>query len=115
MAYLALSVEDVIINKWRLMKGTLTIGRAASNDIQIKDGAVSSNHARFITGPDPFIDGQLITYIEDLESTNGTELNGNKITRVQLKDKDIITIGFNQFQLIENESNNLDETAIIVG
>lgn len=115
MAYLALSVEDVIINKWQLTKGTLTIGRAAGNDIQIKDGAVSSNHARLITGPDPFVEGQLITYIEDLESTNGTELNGKKITRVQLSPNDIITIGFNEFQLIDKESNNLDETAIIVG
>lgn len=115
MAYLALSVEDVIINKWQLTKGTLTIGRASSNDIQIKDGAVSSNHAKLITGPDPFVEGQLITYIEDLESTNGTELNGSKITRVQLSPNDIITIGFNEFQLIDKEPNKLDETAIIVG
>lgn len=115
MAYLALSVEDVIINKWQLTKGTLTIGRASGNDIQIKDSAVSSNHARLITGPDPFVDGQLITYIEDLESTNGTELNGKKVARVQLTPNDTITIGFNQFQLIDKEPNKLDETAIILG
>jgi len=115
MAYLALSVEDVIINKWQLDKGTLSIGRASGNDIQINDTAVSSKHAKLITGPDPFIEGRLITYLEDLESTNGTELNGTKISREQLNYDDIITIGFNQFQLIDKKSNNLDETAIIIG
>jgi len=114
MAYLALSVEDVIINKWQLTEGALHIGRAGNNDIQINDAAVSSQHARLITEPDPFIDGQLITYIEDLASTNGIELNGAKVTREKLNPDDIITIGFNQFQLIDKQSNNLDETAIII-
>ena len=49
MAYLALSVEDVIINKWPLVLGELTVGRANSNDIQITDGAVSAKHARLVT------------------------------------------------------------------
>ncbi len=115
MAYLALSVEDVIINKWQLVEGVLRIGRASSNDIQINDGAVSSKHARLVTEPDPFIDGQLISYLEDLASTNGTELNGNRVTREKLNHDDIITIGFNQFQLIDKQSNKLDETAIIIG
>jgi len=115
MAYLALSVEDVIINKWHLDKGILSIGRASSNDIQINDSAVSSKHAKLITGPDPFIEGQLITYLEDLDSTNGTELNGNKVSRELINLNDIITIGFNQFHLIDEQLNNLDETAIIIG
>lgn len=115
MAYLALSVEDVIINKWQLTKGTLTIGRSEENDIQINDAAVSSKHARLITGPNPFIEGQSITYLEDLESTNGTELNGREIARQQLDHEDTISIGFSKFQFIDKESNNLDETAIIIG
>ncbi|KGJ96268.1 FHA domain-containing protein [Colwellia psychrerythraea] len=115
MAYLALSVEDVIINKWPLVEGALDIGRASDNDIQINDAAVSSKHARLITELDPFIEGQLITYLEDLASTNGTELNGIKVTREKLNPDDIITIGFNEFQLIDNQSNKLDETAIIIG
>ncbi len=115
MAYLALSIEDVIINKWQLEKGELFIGRASRNDIQINDTAVSSKHAKLITGPDPFIEGQLITYLEDLDSTNGTELNGNKVSREKLNHEDVITIGFNQFKMVDKQSNNLDETAIIIG
>ena len=115
MAYLALSVEDVIINKWELTIGCLVIGRASSCDIQINDPAVSSNHARLVTEADPFIDGQLITYLEDLGSTNGTELNGSKVVREKLNPDDVINIGFNQFCLIDKQANNLDETAIILG
>lgn len=115
MAYLALSVEDVIINKWQLTEGTLAIGRASTNDIQINDAAVSSKHAQLVTKPDPLIEGQLATYLEDLGSTNGTELNGRKVSRQKLNNDDIIKIGFNQFHLKENQSNNLDETAIIIG
>ena len=70
---------------------------------------------QLITEPDPFIDGQLITYLEDLGSTNGTDLNGRRISRETLSHDDIITIGFNQFQLIDKESTTLDETAIIIG
>ncbi|WP_057832096.1 FHA domain-containing protein [Colwellia sp. TT2012] len=110
MVYLALSVEDVIINKWPLVEGVLLIGRASSNDIQINDAAVSSKHARLITEPDPYIDGQLITYIEDLASTNGTELNGNKVSRERLNHDDMVTIGFNQFQLIDKQQNSCNET-----
>jgi pSer/pThr/pTyr-binding forkhead associated (FHA) protein len=115
MAYLALSVEDVIINKWELTIGSLVIGRSSLCDIQINDPAVSSSHAKLVTEEDPFIDGQLVTYLEDLNSTNGTELNGEKVTRETLKADDIINIGFNQFCLIDKQGNDLDETAIILG
>ncbi len=115
MAYLALSVEDVIINKWQLTEGILQIGRASTSDIQINDAAVSSQHARLITEQDPHIEGQLVTYLQDVGSTNGTELNGIKVTQEKLKHDDVITIGFNQFQLIDKPSNSLDETAIIIG
>jgi hypothetical protein len=38
-----------------------------------------------------------------------------KIAHEKLNADDIITIGFNQFQLFDKKSNNLDETAIIIG
>jgi pSer/pThr/pTyr-binding forkhead associated (FHA) protein len=114
MAYLALSVEDVIINKWELTEGILVIGRSSECDIQINDPAVSSNHARLITEADPFVYGQFITQLEDMHSTNGTELNGAKVRRAQLAPNDIVSIGYNKFQLIDKKSNRLDETAIII-
>lgn len=114
MAYIALIVEDVIINKWELIEEVTILGRAKDCDVQIEDQSVSSKHARIVAEPDPFLDGNRIMFIEDLKSTNGTKVNGNLISKQKLSDGDSLNIGFTDFQYIENESNNLDETAVIL-
>jgi len=65
---------------------TRTIGRKATNDIVIDNLAVSGFHAR--------IESVVTTFIlRDLESTNGTFVNKEKITVHNLKHKDVILIG----------------------
>lgn len=64
----------------------LTIGRKAGNDLVIEDQAVSGRHARIVKI-------HAVYFIEDLKSTNGTFVNGQKIDRKQLKDTDVIGIG----------------------
>jgi len=114
MAYLALIVEDVIINKWELVEEIIILGRAKDCDIQIDDQSVSSKHARIVLENDPYLDGNKLSFLEDLKSTNGTELNGKSVARERLSDGDFLKIGFTQFQFIENQNNNLDETAVIL-
>lgn len=114
MAYLALIVEDVIINKWQVSEKGLLIGRAKGCDVQIDDQSVSSKHARLVVEVDAFFKEDKHYYIEDLKSTNGTECNEKKIERKKLVDGDIIKIGFNQFQFVSNNNIDLDETAIII-
>ncbi len=64
--------------------GTLTIGRADDNDIVLTDSVVSGHHCR-ITGPATLV---------DLGSTNGTLVNGSRISgRQELRNGDRITIG----------------------
>jgi len=63
---------------------TANIGRSADNDIVLDDPAVSSEHAKV-----KFENGKFVLY--DLASTNGTYVNGNKITREELKDGDTVT------------------------
>jgi pSer/pThr/pTyr-binding forkhead associated (FHA) protein len=65
---------------------SLTIGRRADNTLAIEDSAVSGHHARIAKV-------QTIFFLEDLMSTNGTAINGRPITRHQLHDADVITIG----------------------
>jgi len=115
MAYLALIVEDVVINKWELNQDELLIGRVKYCDIHIEDRAVSSKHARLTVKEVPYEQGGNVVLLEDLNSTNGTELNGNLVSRQLLKNGDIIKIGFNQFKFVEGSTLNLDETAVIVG
>ncbi|MDX1583329.1 MAG: FHA domain-containing protein, partial [Thermoanaerobaculia bacterium] len=64
----------------------LTIGRAPTNDIRLEDKSVSGSHAR-ITSTE---EGHLL---EDLGSSNGTYVNGNKIDEAILRDKDRIRLG----------------------
>lgn len=114
MAILALVVEDVVIKKWALEDEVLIIGRSDDCDIQIDDQSVSSKHARLVVEADPYLDNSVSVYLEDLRSTNGTELNGKKVSREKLADNDLIKIGFNQFRFIGNEKNNLEDTAVIL-
>lgn len=114
MAYLALIVEDVVINKWQITEEVVIIGRAKDCDIQIDDQSVSSKHARLIVEKDAYLDDAENIYIEDLKSTNGTEVNGKEVKKRKLEDGDILKIGFNQFRFVNTSSLGLDETAVIV-
>jgi hypothetical protein len=64
------------------------IGRESDNDIVISDQTVSRNHGVIYFEPDGY------TYFEDLDSSNGSFVNGNKIYgRVQLQNTDILKVG----------------------
>jgi pSer/pThr/pTyr-binding forkhead associated (FHA) protein len=65
---------------------TITIGRKPDNSLVIEDPAVSGHHARIVKI-------QAVFFLEDLMSTNGTTINGRPVTRHQLHDTDVITIG----------------------
>ena len=66
----------------------ITIGRARTNDVELDgDDFASARHARF----EPRRDG---VYVEDVGSTNGTFLNGTKLTRARkLKPGDVVKVG----------------------
>jgi hypothetical protein len=70
-----------------LLDDEYLIGRDASNPISIADNSISSRHARIIRGSDGF-------FIEDLQSRNGTFVNGGKVTdRRLLANNDLVRIG----------------------
>ncbi len=64
----------------------VTIGRAPDNGIQLNDPSVSGKHAQLVAAGDTY---QLV----DLDSTNGTIVNGNAVTRVTLRPGDLIRFG----------------------
>lgn len=81
-----------------------TIGRKADNNLAIEDHTVSSRHARIIKV-------QSVYFLEDLNSTNGTAVNGKLAEWAQLHDADVITIG--QHRLIFQDSPSCPaETAV---
>jgi len=64
----------------------VVIGRSRECDLRVPDGNASRRHAEVKQNGDSYV-------VIDLESTNGTELNGRRITRETLNDGDRITIG----------------------
>ena len=64
----------------------LTVGRVADNKIQIEHASVSGHHAIFKLD-------QLDYTIKDLDSTNGTRINGERITQQKLRRNDILRLG----------------------
>lgn len=71
-----------------LTKERITIGRHADNDIPLADKAVSGHHAVVITILQD-------SFLEDLDSTNGTQVNGKAIAKHPLSHGDVISIGRN--------------------
>lgn len=71
---------------YTLREGAIAVGRDTDNDIQFMSDRVSRHHARFQNL-------SAACRIEDLNTTNGTFVNGRKITSYDLKQGDQITIG----------------------
>ena len=73
---------------FRLLPGTLkTMGRAPRADFVVDAPLVSRVHCRFVLGPDNTLS------LEDLGSTNGTFVNGQKAAKAVLADGDKVTVG----------------------
>jgi len=81
--------------RFALVKGTITIGRSASCDIQILTHFVSREHARLTVSTR----GGVV--IEDLGSTNGVFVNSVRVDRHELHHGDVVTVGESQFRFLE--------------
>ena len=86
MARLILSMDGLVLKEIPLNKEQITIGRRPNNDIQIDNLAISGEHARIVTILND-------SFLEDLNSTNGTLVNGQAITRHVLKNNDAVELG----------------------
>ena len=69
-----------------LLEERVTVGRALDNVIRIEDGTVSSHHAMFILEADGM-------KLRDLNSTNGTRVNGLRIVETMLNSGDAVRMG----------------------
>ena len=88
MSKLTLMLDGKYIREYSIEDDVTTIGRRSSNTISTdsSDLAVSGTHARIVFILDEH-------FIEDLESTNGTYVNGKPIKKHNLKEGDVIAFG----------------------
>jgi hypothetical protein len=85
MARIILSLNGNVLREVALAKERIAIGRGPGNDIVLDNLAVSAEHAVIVTHDDD-------SFLEDLNSTNGTQVNGQPIKKHFLQDEDVIEI-----------------------
>src|SRR6201996_2202152 len=96
MARLILSLDSQVMAEYNMNKERYTIGRLPDNDIRIDNGAVSGHHSLIINILND-------SFLEDLNSTNGTYVNGKLIKKHALQHGDIITVGHHQLRFAEDD------------
>lgn len=114
MAKLVIKHDGIVIKDFPIEKKSMTIGRNAGNDIQLDDAAVSGQHARIIIEPNEYLDDHDNIYIEDMDSTNGTQVNGLPVKRHLLKNGDQLLIGKHKMGFDSELDHGHDQTAIYI-
>lgn len=101
MAKIILSFDGAPVKEFELDQEIVTIGRKPDNDIHVDNLAVSGTHAKILTILND-------SFIEDLNSTNGTIINGKKITKHALSNGDKVMIGKHALEYV-NDAEEADE------
>ncbi|MEM8843713.1 MAG: FHA domain-containing protein [Pseudomonadota bacterium] len=98
MAHLVVTNEDTLVGEFPIDKERITIGRKPDNDVCINNLAISGYHTQIITVLNS-------SFLEDLDSTNGTFVNSNVVKKHALEDGDLIKIGTHQIQFINGQDS----------
>lgn len=111
MARLILSLDNQVLAEYNMSKERYTVGRLPDNDVRIDNPAVSGHHSLIINILND-------SFLEDLNSTNGTYVNGKLIKKHALQHGDVITIGHHQLrfsdqQTTEPEQDEFEKTMVI--
>ena len=85
MAKISVTLEGAVLQEIAINKPRVTIGRRPSNDVVLNHLAISGSHAVIETQMNDF-------YLEDLNSTNGTQVNGQPVKRHYLQNGDVIAL-----------------------
>lgn len=108
------TLSDAAIREYELNTPEFRIGRAPDNDLQVDDPTVSGQHARVAVRPSPYLEGFDEVYLEDLGSTNGTQVNGRPVSRHLLKHGDVIRIGTQDFRYVDEHGSAAEGTRILL-
>lgn len=103
---LILALDGEILREYEIDREYLSIGRKHENDVQLNDLTVSGRHALISKS------GNNI-YVEDLNSTNGTLVNGNYISKHTLQHGDVVQIGHHMFTFFNDDKEAYEPTMFI--
>jgi hypothetical protein len=106
MGKLVVSLDNVVIKEVPITKDRTTLGRRPYNDIVIDNLAVSGEHAVMLAvGADVFI--------EDLNSTNGTYINGKAVKKQLLVHNDTVEVGKYRIKYVGEEYPDYEKTMVL--
>jgi pSer/pThr/pTyr-binding forkhead associated (FHA) protein len=107
MPKMIVSIDGVVIKEVQLTKDRTTLGRRPYNDIVIDNLAVSGEHAVLqMTGSE--------VYLEDLNSTNGTYINGKAVKKQLLQNNDTVEIGKYKIKFVNEAAGATYEKTMIM-
>ncbi len=107
MPKMIVSIDGVVIKEVQLTKDRTTLGRRPYNDIVIDNLAVSGEHAVLqMAGSE--------VYLEDLNSTNGTYVNGKAVKKQLLQNNDTVEIGKYKIKYINEVAGPTFEKTMIL-
>lgn len=107
MPRLILTLDGVTLRDLPLTRERTLIGRRPHNDLVIDNLAVSGEHAVVLTKPEG-------VFLEDLGSTNGTQLNGRPVQRAALRHQDRIDIGKYHIRFLDEVSPARFERTLVL-
>lgn len=106
---LQLVVDQYVVQTFDLIRGrTITIGRDSQNTVVLEDPTISSKHAEITMTPDDQV------VLSDLESTNGTFINGQSIGKQSLAEGDRISFGLSRSRSLIYRDSGASEIALAV-
>jgi pSer/pThr/pTyr-binding forkhead associated (FHA) protein len=95
-----------VIKEFQITKERTTLGRRPYNDIVIDNLAVSGEHAVLTAA-------QSDVFIEDLNSTNGTYINGKAVKKQLLSNNDVVEVGKYRIKFLAEDAEDYEKTMIL--
>lgn len=112
MARLILSLDGQVLAEYNMTKERYTLGRLPDNDVRLDNPAVSGHHGLIINILND-------SFLEDLNSTNGTYVNGKLIKKHALQHGDVVTIGHHHLRFVDSQEDSSEgdefERTMVIG
>jgi len=89
MPEIIVKLGEAVVQKYSFDKEAMRVGRGRDNDIVLENLQVSRNHAEIRKENDRFV-------LVDLQSANGTFINGVRVSKTEILDNDVVAIGKHQ-------------------
>ena len=96
---------DYLGKTFELKDDEISVGRTDANTIPLNNASISSQHCVLRKRENGYL-------LKDLDSTNGTRVNGQQITETMLQDRDVVHFGALEFIYADQQAENVDVDAL---